>query len=149
MKHGILLLLIAALVSAQPKEISGTWVAKRISPMGEMEVVLELKANGGKIAGTQKIPFGEALIVDGKFPNDSEFEPVMETESCGDIRRRTIKGKAVGGAIEITPAMPQRPAAVPAAEFRVRCRRGAAHPPPHSARCRRTSNRFGKSNYPR
>ncbi|MBI4905818.1 MAG: glycoside hydrolase family 27 protein [Acidobacteria bacterium] len=33
----------------------------------------------------------------------------METESFGDIQRRTTKGKVVGDTLEITPAMPPRP----------------------------------------
>jgi hypothetical protein len=56
-----ILSLIALLSLAQTKDISGTWVAKRQTPNGEMELVYELKVNDGKITGTQKMPFGDSL----------------------------------------------------------------------------------------
>lgn len=95
-------------LAAQTKDISGTWVAKREGPMGEMEMVWELKVRDGKITGTQKLPFGDAPIVDGKITGDT-FELVIEMESFGTLSKSTVKGRIIGDTIEITPAMPSRP----------------------------------------
>jgi alpha-galactosidase len=100
--------------SAALADISGTWVAKRTSPMGETEIVYRLQVSPeGKITGTQSMPFGDSPIVDGKITGDT-FELVVETESFGDIQKRTVTGKIVGDTLEITPAMPMRPAGAPA-----------------------------------
>lgn len=97
------------LLSAQQKDISGTWVAKRQTPMGESEIVYRLKMTDGKITGSQSMGFGDAPIVDGKVTGD-DFELIVEMESFGEIRRATIKGKIVGDELHLTPAMPPRPA---------------------------------------
>lgn len=102
--------LLAALVeaAAQTKDISGTWVAKRSGPMGEMEIVYQLKVDNGKITGTQRMPFGDAPITDGKIDGD-RFELTVETESFGTLQKRVVKGKIVGDALEIEMAMPGPP----------------------------------------
>jgi alpha-galactosidase len=97
-------------VHAQPKDISGTWVGKRETPFGEMELVWELKVADGKITGTQKLPFGDAPIVDGRITGDT-FELVVEMESFGTLSKRTVTGKIVGDTLHIVPAMPAPPAA--------------------------------------
>ena len=53
--------------ATQAPDISGTWVAKRETPFGEIEVVWELKVADGKVTGVQKLPFGDAPIVDGRI----------------------------------------------------------------------------------
>ncbi|MBN8732121.1 MAG: hypothetical protein J0L64_16390, partial [Acidobacteria bacterium] len=58
--------LLAPALLAQSPDISGTWIAKRTSPMGEMEIVYRLKVDNGKITGSQSMGFGDAPIVDGK-----------------------------------------------------------------------------------
>ena len=108
MTRFFLLSIFSILLAAQSKDISGTWVAKRESPMGEMEIVYELKVVNGKITGTQKMPFGDAPIVDGKFDGD-DFELTVEMESFGSLQKRTVKGKILGDTLEITPAMPGPP----------------------------------------
>ena len=99
------LILLAATVAlfAQTPDISGTWVAKRTTPMGEMEVVYRLKVDNGKITGSQSMGFGDAPIVDGKVTGDT-FEFVMEMEFFGNITRRTVKGKIVGEELHIESA---------------------------------------------
>src|SRR6187551_1865778 len=99
---------IQARLFQQPaKDISGTWVGKRSSPMdGEMEFVYEIKVRGGTITGAQRMPFGDSPIVDGRFTSPDEFELIVETGSSGDRQRATAKGKVNGDALEITPAMP-------------------------------------------
>src|SRR5262245_23865781 len=75
-----LLSLIALIFLPQTKDISGMWVAKRQTPNGEIELVYELKVKDGKITGTQKMPFGDSPIVDGKIDGD-QFEFTVEMES--------------------------------------------------------------------
>jgi len=99
---------LALLLGAQSKDITGTWIANRTGPMGDMEIVYELKVVNGKITGAQKMPFGDSPIVDGQFDGD-DFELVVETESFGSIQKRVVKGKIVGDTLEITPAMPGPP----------------------------------------
>ncbi len=89
-------------------DISGTWVAKMITPMGELEITYKLKVNGGKITGAQSLPFGDSPIVDGQVSGDT-FRFVVELESFGDIQKREVQGKIVGDALELTPAMPGPP----------------------------------------
>jgi alpha-galactosidase len=99
-------LLIAIPVTAQTKDISGTWVAKVQSPTGvEREYVYRLVVKDGKITGTQTLPFGDAPIVDGKIAgNDIEF--TVEMESFGNITKRITKGKIVGDELHIALAAP-------------------------------------------
>ena len=111
----ILVCFVASLLSispptsrAQSKEISGTWVAKTQTPMGDLEIVYELKVEDGKITGSQKLPFGDAAIVASKIDGD-RFELTVELESFGDMQKATVKGKIVGDTREITPAVPKPP----------------------------------------
>jgi alpha-galactosidase len=76
--------------------------------MGEMEIVYELKVVNGKITGAQKMPFGDAPIVDGKIEGD-QFELIVEMESFGNLQRRTVTGKIVENELHIVPAMPGPP----------------------------------------
>ena len=111
MKTFLLLTVSALCLLAQnptpPKDISGTWVAKMTNPMmGDVEIVYELKVDPtGKITGTQKMPFGDSPIVDGKVTGD-KVEMIVETESFGNIARATATATIVGDELHITPAMP-------------------------------------------
>jgi alpha-galactosidase len=104
----------AIAVSAQDQntgtapDISGTWIAKRTSPMGEMEIVYKLKVTNGKITGSQGLPFGDSPITDGEVTGDS-FRFTVELESFGDIQKREVTGKIVGDTLVLTPAFPARP----------------------------------------
>src|SRR5882724_1576397 len=108
MKIVPLIAISALILCAQSKDISGTWIAKRQGPGGEMEIVYELKVLNGKVTGTQKMPFGDSPIVDGKIDGE-ELELIVEAESFGTLQKRTVKGKIIGDALEITPAMPGPP----------------------------------------
>jgi alpha-galactosidase len=107
----IIVLVFAALPCAQTlrtqsKDLSGIWVANSTGPMGEMEFVYELKTDAnGKITGTQRGPFGDSPIVDGKVTGD-KVELTVETESFGSLSKSTITGTIVGEELHITPAMP-------------------------------------------
>jgi hypothetical protein len=76
--------LAVMLGATQTRDISGTWIARLQTPFGEIEVVWDLKAVDGRITGTQKLPFGDAPIVDGRLTNDT-LELVVELESFGTI----------------------------------------------------------------
>src|SRR6266568_477766 len=89
-------------------DISGTWVAKMTTPMGELEITYKLTVNDGKITGTQSLPFGDSPIVDGRVSGDT-FRFVVELESFGDIQKREVQGKIVGDTLELIPAMPAPP----------------------------------------
>ncbi len=90
------------------RDISGTWVAKTTTPMGEMEIVYKLKVSDGKITGTQTLPFGDSPIVDGQITGDT-FRFIVELESFGDIQKKEVTGKIIGDTLELTPAMPGPP----------------------------------------
>jgi len=96
-----------ALSVASAADISGTWVAKTENPMmGEVEYVYELKVDaGGKITGTQRMPFGDSPIIDGKF-NGNDFELTVQREFFGNLSNVTVKGSIEGDTLKITPAMP-------------------------------------------
>src|SRR5215470_2393699 len=109
MRALLLVTLSAASLFAQEETISGTWVAKSKTPMGEMEIAYEFKQDAnGHLTGTQKMPFGDWPIVDGHV-NGSEFTFTVEMEFFGDLRRRETTGKIVGDALEIMPVMPGPP----------------------------------------
>ena len=113
MKILALVLFTAVVVNAQPRDISGTWIAKlQGGPGGEIEIVYELKVQNGKITGSQKMPFGDSPIVDGKLDGD-DLELVVETEAFGTLARRVNKGKIKGDALEITPSLPAPPVGGP------------------------------------
>src|SRR4051812_25733294 len=77
--------------SSPAQDISGTWIAKRTSPMGEMEIVYKLKVTNGKISGSQGLPFGDSPITGGEVSGDS-FHFTVELESFGDIQKREVTG---------------------------------------------------------
>ena len=93
---------------AATHDISGTWVAKTTTPMGEMEIVYKLKVKDGKITGSQTLPFGDSPIVDGQVRGDT-FHFIVELESFGDIQKKEVTGKIVGDTLVLTPAMPGPP----------------------------------------
>jgi alpha-galactosidase len=103
-----LLTAAAILVGAEPKDISGTWIAKMQTPMGDMELVYHLKVDHGKITGTQTLPFGDAPIVGGKVDGD-RFEFTVRMEMFGNLSDVVAKGRIIGDTLEITPAMPPPP----------------------------------------
>lgn len=91
------------------KDISGTWIARMTSPMGEMEIVFVLKmAPDGKVSGSQRMPLGDSPIVAGQVSGE-EFTFTVEQESFGTISKRESKGRIKGEELEITPAMPGPP----------------------------------------
>ncbi|MFC5865564.1 glycoside hydrolase family 27 protein [Acidicapsa dinghuensis] len=92
----------------QTQDISGTWIAKRQSPMGEMEIVYKLKVQNGKITGTQSLPFGDSPIIDGQVTGDT-FHFTVALESFGDIQNKEVTGKIVGDTLVLTPVMPGPP----------------------------------------
>ncbi|MDP9169864.1 MAG: glycoside hydrolase family 27 protein [Acidobacteriota bacterium] len=102
----LFILLAPCALSAQTGDISGTWVAKMSSPMGDAEVVYELKVDSaGKITGTQKLPFGDSPIVDGHVEGD-KVTMIVETENFGTLTRSTATAVIAGDELQITPAMP-------------------------------------------
>ncbi len=101
---------VAALAAAQPKDISGTWVAHTQRPGGgEAEISYLFKVENGKITGSQTLPFGDAPIVDGKFTSNDEFEFTAAVDMFGSVHNVTGKGKVAGDTLEITPALPSPP----------------------------------------
>ena len=90
-------------------DISGTWIGKMTSPMGAMEIVYKLKVDGGRITGTQTLPFGDSPIVDGQVTGNL-FHFTVEVESFGSIQKKEVEGKIVGDTLVFTPAMPGPPA---------------------------------------
>ena len=92
-------------------DISGRWVGKKSSPMGEMEIVYQLHVQDGKITGTQTLPFGDSPIVDGQIAGDS-LHFTVELESFGSIQKREVSGKIVDDTLVLTPAMPGPPPGV-------------------------------------
>jgi alpha-galactosidase len=102
-----LALLAAGHLAAQPRDISGTWIGKRTTPMGEMEVVYRLKVDGGKVTGSQSMGMGEAPIVDGSVSGD-QFELLVEMGFGENVSRRTVKGKIAGEELHLE-AIPMGP----------------------------------------
>ena len=99
--------LVLAGFALHAADISGTWVAKTQNPMmGEVEYVYELKVDSsGKITGSQRNPFGDSPIVDGKI-DGNEFELKVQNEFLGNLQVQTVKGTIEGDTLKITPAMP-------------------------------------------
>jgi alpha-galactosidase len=101
------LLLAGAGAALAATDITGVWVAKTENAMmGEVEFVYELKVDSsGKITGTQRMPFGDSAIIDGKITGN-DFEMTVRTESFGALSNVTVKGTIEGDTLRITPAMP-------------------------------------------
>lgn len=99
---------LSVLAGAQTKDISGTWVAKVQTGMGEQEVAYRFKVENGKITGTQIMQFGESPIIDGKV-NGDEFDFTVEMDRFGQKQQVKGTGKIVGDDLQIMPAMPGPP----------------------------------------
>jgi alpha-galactosidase len=111
MRLTLLAFFMALGLLAQPpaQDISGTWVAKMNTPMGEMEMVFVFRMDAaGKLTGSQRLPFGDAPIAEGQVTGD-RFTFIVEQEFFGNISRRESTGKIVGDQLEIVPAMPGPP----------------------------------------
>jgi|SRR5450631_345607 len=89
-------------------DISGVWIAKTTTPMGEMEIVYRLKVVDGKITGSQGLPFGDSPIIEGKVSGDT-FRFTVAIERFGEIQKREVTGKIVGDTLVLTPALPGPP----------------------------------------
>src|SRR5271165_5917892 len=96
------------ILSAQTKDISGTWIAKVQGPMGEMEVVYRLKVENSKITGSQTLPFGDAPIVRGQVEGN-RFEFIVEMDAFGKKQQLPVTGQIVGDDLSLTPALPGPP----------------------------------------
>jgi len=103
----VLALTFAGASVAYAADISGTWIAKTENPMmGEVEYVYELKVDAsGKITGSQRLPFGDSPILNGRV-NGNEFELTVQQESFGNLSNVTVKGTIEGDTLKITPPMP-------------------------------------------
>jgi alpha-galactosidase len=105
----LLLLLVATPFSQNKQDISGTWVAQRQLPNGDVaELIYEIKVADGKITGYQRLPFGDAFIVDGKVDGD-QVELTLDVDAPGGPQRRVVKGTIVGDELRVTPALPGPP----------------------------------------
>jgi alpha-galactosidase len=101
-----LLGMFASLLGAQSANITGTWIAKAKTPMGEVEIVYRLNVDqNGKITGSQELPFGESPIVAGQLTGN-QFEFTVEMDAFGNLQKVKGSGKIVGDTLEIEPAIP-------------------------------------------
>jgi alpha-galactosidase len=94
--------------SSAAKDISGTWIAEMQSPGGDSEIVYEFKVENGKITGTQRLPFGDSPIIDGKIEGN-HFEFTVQTESFGKLNDQVVAGEIVGDELKIAVTMPGPP----------------------------------------
>jgi alpha-galactosidase len=102
---------------AAEANITGTWVARQQSPMGEMEFVFRLKSGAkGGLSGSVTTPFGHSPILGGNV-NGNAITLNIETETFGDLQRRTVKGKILGDELQFESAglMPSAPPGPPGA----------------------------------
>jgi alpha-galactosidase len=103
------------LLAADPMDLSGTWVAKETTPMGEREMAYFFKVDGTKITGHVSMPFGDDPIVEGKITGN-QFEFVVVMDFFGQERRLTTKGTIVGSELHLRLERPSRPPGLPPGE---------------------------------
>jgi hypothetical protein len=98
---GALLLLAATAQAADP---TGTWKWTFSRQGQEIEMSLDLKAEGEKLTGTLNLPFGDGIkldIQDGTFKDDEvSFKTVFERD--GNSFETKYKGKVDGDTIKGT-----------------------------------------------
>jgi alpha-galactosidase len=102
-----LLALATSFAWAQPKDLSGTWVAK-VTAFGDLELVYELTVVDGRISGTVRIPFGDAPIVEGRV-DGSHVEFAVLMDLFGTPQKVVTKGEIVGDELHLVPGMPEMP----------------------------------------
>jgi alpha-galactosidase len=95
--------------SSTAPDISGTWVAHYQGPNGDTEVSWNLKVENGSITGTETLPFTDGPIVAGHIDGD-QFTFTVQFDAFNTTQRRDVHGRIVGDTLELTPAVPQRPA---------------------------------------
>ena len=107
-------------VAAAATDVTGTWVARQASPMGEMEFVFRLKGDAkGALSGSVTTPFNDGPILGGSV-RDTVITLSIETEFFGDLQRRTVTGRIVGDQLQfesaaLMPSAPPGPPGVPGA----------------------------------
>jgi hypothetical protein len=86
---------------ARAADPNGTWKWKFMPPNAQQEVELSLtlKAEGEKLTGKLKTPFGEADVKDGTFKN-GEVNFITEVERNGNTFKSKYKGKVEGDTIK-------------------------------------------------
>ncbi len=95
----------AVTLVGQMKDISGTWVAKYPPPLDEQEIIYQLQVLDGHITGMQRMPFGDAPIVDGRVEG-KKFRMTVVPDYFGTLEKREVKGRIVGDTLELEPAVP-------------------------------------------
>ena len=110
---GLALVLATTGVAADKADPTGTWKYTVKTPMGDFEIVLTLKLDGGKLTGATKRAEMETKIEDPKF-KDGEVSFQVKREVNGNeiiakykgkLEGDTIKGKinVTAGGMEIDP----------------------------------------------
>jgi hypothetical protein len=102
-------LLLAAILSflaltltarAAAPDVTGTWKWNFERDGETREIVMKLKQNEGKVAGTIKGPDGQELeIRNGKIEPDGKLTFVLEIDRDGNTMKINFEGKAAGETI--------------------------------------------------
>ncbi len=91
-------------VAAAAPDVTGTWVARMNSPLGEIEFVFRLNSDAnGHLGGSVNSLFGDAPILEGRI-NGDDIEFSIDMDLFGNIQRRTIKGRIAGDELQIESA---------------------------------------------
>lgn len=77
-------------------DVSGTWVAYRDGPMGEMEFVVRLNEDArGHLSGSITTPFSDVTIQSGSIDRDNNIALSVESESFGKPTKHDLTAKLV------------------------------------------------------
>jgi len=89
-------------------DVTGTWVAMVSTRMDDVELVLELKVQDGKITGWERVPFGDWKIVDGK-QEGNHIGFTVRADIFGRSQDQKISGDVRGDEMRISAPVPKMP----------------------------------------
>lgn len=97
-------MLAFSLLAAQSDAISGKWVYKMDTPNGEMEVAMDLKADGTKLTGTAGIGERRFAIENGTVDGNKIKFTVKRDRPQGGTMKYEMSGTLSGSELKGTTA---------------------------------------------
>lgn len=91
MKFTIAILLFLISVSAFAADVTGEWSATVQGPDGDMQLVFNLKQDGGKVTGNVEGPMGEMAITAGNMEGDT-ISFTVEADQFKVVHKGTVSG---------------------------------------------------------
>jgi hypothetical protein len=101
-----------AVLPLMAADIDGNWIASVESPQGPMEVTMEFKAEGEKLAGKLSVPGMENLPISDGVVKGNEVSFKLSLDLGGTLLSIDYTGKVAGDQLDLVSKMDAGPGGV-------------------------------------